>query len=78
MLETKHADYRFRSFIHRDRVKGALITAVDVLDYSNFKNSIADAGYHDAASAAWSVMYRLQSDTQPPRVVDDLFDPPSI
>jgi hypothetical protein len=78
VLETKNADYRFRTFIHRGRVKDALAAAVDALDYPNFKNSIADASYHDAASAVWNVMYQLPPSSQPPLLGCDLFDPPYI
>ena len=60
MLETMNADYRFRAFVHRDVVKDALTAAIDELDYSNFKNSIADAQYHDAAMRVWEVMHIIQ------------------
>ena len=63
VLETRNADYRFRAFVHRDVVKSVLTAAIDALDYSNFKDSIADAQYHDAASRVWEVMHIIQPGT---------------
>ena len=60
VLETKNADYRFRAFVHRDVVRDALTAVIDALDYSNFKDSIADAQYHDAAMRVWEVMHVIQ------------------
>ena len=60
VLETKNTDYRFRAFVHRNVVKSVLAAAIDELDYSNFKDSIADAQYHDAAMRVWEVMHVIQ------------------
>ena len=65
VLETKNADYRFRAFVHRDVVKNVLTAAIDALDYSNFKDSIADAQYHDAAMRVWEVMHVIQHGSNP-------------
>ena len=37
-----------------------LTQQVENLAYTNFKSSIRDHAYHDAAMGAWSVMHRYQ------------------
>lgn len=55
------ADYAFRAWIPRVRVAQACQEHVQAIDYVNFKDSIDDPAYHDAALAAWSAMHRYQS-----------------
>lgn len=57
---TPTADYRFRAWLPRERVAAVMAQQVENLAYSNFKNSIHDHAYHDAAMGAWSVMHRYQ------------------
>ena len=54
------ADYSFRAWLPRQRVADAVQERVQTLAYTNFKDSIEDAAYHDAALAAWTAMYRYQ------------------
>lgn len=59
---TADADYRFRAWLSRERVAAVLKQQVEALAYTNFKSSIRDRAYHDAAMGAWSVMHRYQSE----------------
>lgn len=61
------ADYAFRAWLPRQRVATALREQVQSLSYANFKDSINDPGYHDAALAAWSAMYRYQHEADQSR-----------
>ncbi|MGB1022261.1 MAG: hypothetical protein ACPGXW_05520 [Synechococcus sp.] len=54
------ADYAFRAWLPRQRVADAAQERVQSLAYTNFKDSIEDPAYHDAALAAWTAMYRYQ------------------
>lgn len=53
-------DYRYRAVVKRDTVAAAMVAAVKDLDYDNFKDSVDDHALHDAYSAVWGVMGRLQ------------------
>ena len=57
---TPGADYRFRAWLPRERVAAVLMQQVESLAYTNFKSSIHDHAYHDAAMGVWSVMHRHQ------------------
>jgi len=57
---TPTADYRFRAWLPRERVAAVMTQQVENLAYANFKSSICDHAYHDAAMGAWSVMHRYQ------------------
>jgi hypothetical protein len=59
------ADYAFRAWLPRERVATAMEDQVQSIDYVNFKDSIEDTAYHDAALAAWSTMTSYQRKTQP-------------
>lgn len=65
--ESKTNDYRFRAVAPRAEVAAAMVSLVNQLDYSNFKNEVAKVQgsarahlYHDV----WDVLYRLQSEPQ--------------
>lgn len=58
------ADYAFRAWLPRTRLAEAVQERVQTLAYDNFKDSIEDSSYHDAALAAWSAMYRYQHKTE--------------
>lgn len=57
---TPRADYLFRAVVPRSAVNAAMQASVNRIDYPNFKNSVADHTRHDAYTACWSAMYRLQ------------------
>ena len=57
---TPAADYRFRAWLPRERVAAVLMQQVETLAYANFKNTIHDRDYHDAALDVWNVMYTYQ------------------
>jgi len=56
------ADYAFRAWLPRQRVAEVMQQQVEAIHYSNFKSSIRDHDYHDAAMEAWSAMHRYQTD----------------
>lgn len=63
IVETPHADYRFRVLVDDMVFKTWFTTAVDMLDYDNFKNRVWETRgdeFHDALGRVWSVMYALQ------------------
>lgn len=53
-------DYRYRAVIARDAVAEALAAAVKTLDYSNFKDTVAERDRHDAYLDVWSAMHKWQ------------------
>ena len=57
---TPGADYCFRAWLPRERVAAVLMQQVESLAYTNFKSSIHDHAFHDAAMGVWSVMHRHQ------------------
>lgn len=54
------SDYAFRAWVPRSEVTQVIASQVESIDYSNFKNSMIDNNYHDAALSVWSVMWGLQ------------------
>jgi hypothetical protein len=54
------SDYAFRAWLPRQRVAAAISNQVESIDYPNFKDSISDDAYHDAALEAWSAMVSYQ------------------
>lgn len=56
------ADYAFRAWLPRQRVAEVMQQQVQAITYPNFKDSIRDYAYHDAALAAWSAMHSFQED----------------
>lgn len=60
VFSVPNSDYSYRAWVSRQDLKDALLNQVDNLDYTNFKNSIQDKAYHDAALGVWSVMYNYQ------------------
>lgn len=53
-------DYLFRSFIVRGTVAQMLVDEVTEINYPNFKNSVKSRPLHDAYSAVWGIMAKLQ------------------
>lgn len=56
------ADYAFRAWLPRERVAQVMRAQVEAIRCPNFKDSIRDYAYHDAALAAWGAMHRYQSE----------------
>ncbi len=61
--ESESTDYRYRARAPRAAVAAAMARLAETLDYSNFKNAVADRQgakraklYHDV----WDVLYRMQ------------------
>ena len=57
---TPHADYRFRATVSKEMFLGRLLGELGDIDYDNFKNTIPDSEYHDAAMEVWQVMHKIQ------------------
>lgn len=57
------ADYAFRAWLPRARVAEACVEQIQSLSYANFKDSIDDPAYHDAAMRAWFAMHRYQAES---------------
>ena len=57
---TPAGDYRYRAEVPRATVAQVIATRLAGIDYDNFKNSVPDEALHDAYSACWTVMGRLQ------------------
>ena len=69
IVEGRGTDYRYRARAPKQAVALAMVRLVEQLDYSNFKDAVAQRQgkprarlYHDV----WDVLYGLQSD--PPAV----------
>lgn len=58
--EGQGSDYRFRTFIPKEKVAAALALAVENITYQNFKHSVKDKARHDAYMRVWSAMVALQ------------------
>ena len=54
------SDYAYRAWVSRADVKAAMVNQIDNLSYTNFKNSITNDAYHDAALDVWTAMYKYQ------------------
>lgn len=77
VVQTDHADYRFRASVPR-RVVARVLEAVALsLDYPNFKDSVDDDERHAIYSRVWSVALGLDERQGARRFYDstgDLFD----
>ena len=62
IIETPYADYGYRVLVSDDIYKVWLTTTVDMLDYDNFKNRIAESRgdvFHDALNNVWTDMLEV-------------------
>ena len=53
-------DYQFRAVVSRQEVASAMCSAVESIDYDNFKSSVSDRKLHDAYAGFWNIHARLQ------------------
>jgi hypothetical protein len=60
VTEYDRADYQFRAVVKREVVIAAIATEITDIEYSNFKNQVADRELHDAYLNVWTTMSRLQ------------------
>ena len=58
MYTDANADYPFRADVSREDVARFLVRRLEHMSYDNFKNTIDDDRYHDAALDVWRAMYR--------------------
>lgn len=61
IIPTPSADYEFRVFVTRSEWEAYLTTAVEELDYTNFKGSIEDDARHDIYMSVWGVLQRISA-----------------
>jgi hypothetical protein len=60
VFQVPSSDYAYPAWLPRQMAADTLAARALAIDYPNFKNSIKDPGYHDAAMEVWSVMNRYQ------------------
>ena len=60
VMETSNADYRFRTWVSREKVNEAISEYVQNLNYINFKNSVEDQDRFRPLMRVWSTMYEHQ------------------
>lgn len=61
--DSTRSDYRFRAVAPREAVSEAMTRAVNDIDYSNFKDAVAERQGHGRAEVyghVWGELYRLQ------------------
>jgi hypothetical protein len=61
VFENTNVDYRYRTYIQRDRVADIMYNSIMNINYDNFKNSVRDDDLHDAYSDFWLTMNKLQN-----------------
>ena len=56
ILETPERDYRYRTFIDREKFKQIVVAGIDAITYGNFKNSVPEeyADLHKMYADFWS------------------------
>lgn len=63
ILSTPGNDYPYRVHATREQFSNYLLTEVDLLDYTNYKNRLHDSRgdrYYGAASKVWSAMHDVE------------------
>lgn len=58
--ESFGTDYRYRADIPRSEVGAVIAKQIEGIDYTNFKDSVAERKYHDALMGVWHEMADLQ------------------
>ena len=58
MYSNADADYPFRADVPREDVIDFMSRRLEHMQYDNFKNTINEEAYHDAALGVWQTMYR--------------------
>lgn len=62
MYSNADADYPFRADVLREDVIEFMSRRLEHMQYDNFKNTIDEGAYHDAALSMWRMMYRYGED----------------
>lgn len=62
--KTPAGDYLYRAFVPRSFAVQRVTELTMGIDYDNFKNTLRDEDYHDAAFEVWSSMHNLQMRTR--------------
>jgi len=62
MYTDTDADYPFRADVLREDVARFLVRRLEHMTYDNFKATIDENRYHDAALNVWRTMYRYGED----------------
>ena len=53
IVETPEADYRWRTFLHREAFKQVVNSRIDTMNYTNFKDSVKDHDLHRMYVEVW-------------------------
>jgi hypothetical protein len=66
ILETPERDYRYRTFIDREKFKQIVVAGIDAITYGNFKNSVPDecGDLHEMYAKFWE-MHRSYGKKEP-------------
>jgi hypothetical protein len=68
-------DYKFRARVGQKAVADAIAKQITSINYSNFKNSVAEDDRHDAYFGIWRAMMAMQrSANQDDRMSFDFFE----
>ena len=62
MYTNADADYPFRADVPREDVARFLVSRLETMTYDNFKHTIDEDAYHDAALDVWRTMYQYGED----------------
>lgn len=54
IVETAHADYRWRTFVSREAFTALVADRINAISYTNFKDSVEDSDRHDLYLQMWS------------------------
>jgi len=60
VIRTPRADYGWRAYVSRDRVKQAMVKEIDQITYPNFKDSVPEDDRHNAYARCWNALYDFQ------------------
>lgn len=60
IIEMKNSDYKYRIFTTKKKLAFMMVNRIMDIDYTNFKNSVADDELHDMYTDIWAVGYGYQ------------------
>lgn len=61
VIETLHADYRWRAFIYEQDVVEIISKHISNIQYDDFKSSVKDEELHDTYLEVWHTVRRMQT-----------------
>jgi hypothetical protein len=64
VIENAGSDYRWRAFVDRKAFAALVAERVENIEYTNFKNSVADHDLHELYMRFWELHHRYQEQKQ--------------